>query len=155
MIDNTTLLHRLTSLFHLDVDATRAYQQAIDNTDHPPVVNQLRSFQADHERHIADLGALIRKFGGEVPDRKPGIKGFILGGFTAIRSQTGTIGALKAMEVNENLANRTYKGVLDLDLPADARVVIERNYQDELRHIDWIRQAVIRRSWEQPQPPAP
>ena len=155
MIDTPTLIQRLHALFRLDADASRAYQQAIDNTDHLDVKNQLQQFQADHERHLTDLTALLEKFGEPAPERKLGWKGFLLEGFTAIRSQTGTGGALKAMEANEAVVNHRYRAVLDLDLPPDVRAVVDKNFQDEIRHLNWIRDTLRTRSWEHPHAPGP
>lgn len=148
MLDNKNVLDRLVSLCQLDIDATRAYQQAIENCTHTEVKNQLSTFKADHERHIVDLSAMIRTLGGSPPERKPDFKGFLLEGFTAIRSATGTPGALRAMDTNEMLTNSRYKAALGLDLPDNVRSLVNKNYLDEVRHLQWIRDAIQNRVWE-------
>ena len=41
-------------LIHLDMDAIKAYDQAIKACEHESVASQLRSFQADHQRHVGE-----------------------------------------------------------------------------------------------------
>lgn len=138
----------LISLCQLDIDAWRAYEQAIENVTHSDVAAQLRAFQADHDRHIRELGDAILRLGGNPPDRKPDIKGFLIEGFTAIRSQTGTAGALKAMDSNEMLTNNRYEAALDNPvLPPQTRTLVAANYADEQRHLEWIRDAIAREVW--------
>jgi uncharacterized protein (TIGR02284 family) len=138
----------LNDLIHLDIDAIRAYEHAIRACDHEVVASKLREFKGDHERHVRDLSDCVRRLGGE-PANKPDVKGFFIAGFTAVTSM-GTHSALMAMRGNEQLTTSTYKAALEKkDLPAEARQIVERNYQDEQRHLNWIRQALEQRIWEQ------
>src|SRR5205814_8373660 len=54
-------------LIHLDMDAIKAYEQAIKACEHASIANQLRSFQGDHQRHVRDLSAELTRL-GEKPD---------------------------------------------------------------------------------------
>jgi uncharacterized protein (TIGR02284 family) len=138
----------LNDLIHLDVDAIRAYEHAIKACEHEVVASRLREFKGDHERHVRDLSECVRRLGGE-PASKPDVKGFFIEGFTAVTS-LGTHSALMAMRGNELLTTSTYKAALEKgDLPADARQIVERNYSDEQRHLNWIKQALDQRIWEQ------
>lgn len=149
MLNDKDVANRLISLCQLDIDAVRAYEQAIQACDHFEVSSKLREFQGDHERHIRDLSQAIRKYGETPPEHKPDVKGFLLEGMTAIRSITGTAGALKAMDTNEQLTNNRYKAALELDLPTETRELVQVNYNDERRHLAWIRQAIDRKVWEE------
>src|SRR5688572_15886983 len=84
----------LTSLFHLEVDAARAYAQAVDRCDDTDVRAALSRFRADHERHVGDIAANLARAGGEDPVRAPDAKGVLLEAFAALRAMTGTRGAL-------------------------------------------------------------
>jgi uncharacterized protein (TIGR02284 family) len=137
---------KLNDLIHLDTDTIGAYRQAIDACDAPEVKQQLSSFMADHDRHVKDLDAAVRSLGG-TPVSGPDLKGFILEGFTAILSH-GDRSALFAMRGNEELTNRAYDAARKLTLPGEAAAVVERNYQDEVRHLAWIKDAIVRRLWE-------
>jgi hypothetical protein len=138
----------LTNLMHVDIDAARAYSQAIDSIHVVSVRRRLDAFRADHERHIADIAAEIRALGMEPPARRPDLRGFLLAGYTAIRSSMGTEAALRAMRANETLTNQRYDEALATDLPEQVRQLIERNRLDERRHIRFIEDVLEKRSWE-------
>jgi len=140
------LIDRLNDLIQLDVDAVRAYEQAIDACDAADIKSKLNEFKGDHERHITDLSAVVSAEGG-TPEVKRDIKGFLIEGFTAIVSH-GDHSALLAMHGNEELTNRIYRAALDEELPQDVRAPVERNYEDEQRHLAWIKEALDTRAWE-------
>jgi uncharacterized protein (TIGR02284 family) len=147
-VNEKDLIDRLSSLMQLDIDAVHAYGQAIDSIKDPAIKNELIMFRDDHERHIGDLSLAISNLGGQPPERSRDFKGFLIEGFTALRSVTGTEGALKAMKGNEELTNKTYRDALDLQLPPDIRDIVERNYRDEQRHLAYINRVLSNRSWE-------
>jgi len=146
-----TPIRAVQDLIHLDMDAIKAYEQAIKACDHENVAAQLRSFQGDHQRHVNDLSEELRKL-GEQPDVRTDIKGFFIEAFTAVTAH-GTKSALLAMRGNETLTTARYKAALDLqDLPDSTKEVIRKNYADEQRHLQWIKMALDQKIWEQPQP---
>jgi rubrerythrin len=148
-----TSIGALQDLIHLDMDAIRAYDQAIEACEHETVAAQLREFRADHGRHVRDLSDELRKL-GEDPDVRTDLKGFFIEKFTAITSR-GTRSALMAMQGNERLTNAKYAAAEELqDLPESAKHVIRRNHQDEVRHLEWIRNALDQKVWERAQPSA-
>src|SRR5689334_15823951 len=102
-------LDTLKSLRQLDIDAVHAYTSAIEQIDVSSIRSRLEQFRGDHERHITDLEPCIRRFGAEPDPRERDFKGFLIQGFTAIRSMTGTEGALKAMLGNEETTNAHYR----------------------------------------------
>lgn len=148
-METDTLVEQLSSLMQLAIDAVHAYGQAIKNIDVPSVREQLISFQGDHERHIRELSECIRGYGAQPPEYSRDFKGFLIQGFTAIRSGTGTAGALRAMKSNEEKTNQHYNEALSWDLPADVRALVQRNYEDERRHLRYVEQALQARVWEQ------
>jgi uncharacterized protein (TIGR02284 family) len=138
---------KVQDLIHLDMDAIKAYEQAIKACEHENVASQLRSFQSDHQRHVRDLSEEMRKL-GEEPKVTTDIKGFFIEKFTAITSQ-GTRSALMAMAGNEQLTTARYKAALDLeDLPETTKQIIRNNYADEQRHLQWIKSALDQKIWE-------
>src|SRR5262245_47875812 len=108
----------LNDLIHLDIDAIHAYRQAIDACTVPEIRDHLTAFKADHERHVLDLQAAVRKLGAE-PAAERDLKGFFIEGFTAIASM-GDRSALYAMRTNEEITNRRYeaarRAIVDIDL---------------------------------------
>jgi uncharacterized protein (TIGR02284 family) len=140
----------LNDLIQLDYDAVQAYKQAIEKIDDVSARVDLEAFQADHERHIADLSRTVRMMGGEPEEAGRDLKGVLLEGLTALRSVTGTLGALRAMRMNEKLTNRSYERALEVRLPIAARDVVLRNREDERRHLSAIETHIERLSGEHP-----
>lgn len=146
------LIDRLNKLLMLDHDAVEAYQQAIDRMDSATCRNKLSEFQNDHRRHIDELKKCIAQFGGTPKDRTD-VKGFFIKGMTSLQSMMGDEMALKAMQTNEKLTNRTYQDALDdLQMPEDIRLLVQKNRDDERRHLQWIEMALQQRLWEQDRP---
>jgi hypothetical protein len=84
--------------------------------------------------------------GGEPVELGRDLKGVLLEGLTALRSVTGTLGALRAMKMNEKLTNHAYERTLEMTLPAGAREVVLRNREDERRHLTAIEVHIARLS---------
>lgn len=138
----------LSDLMQIDVDAVRAYSQAIAAIHVVPIRRRLEAFRADHERHIDDIEAEIRSLGMDPPDRTPDLTGTLLAGYTAIRSSMGTEAALRAMRTNETLTNQRYDEAAEADLPDEIKQLIERNRLDERRHLRFIDSVLEKQSWE-------
>jgi len=136
------ILDNLEKLIHLDVDATHAYDQAIKNVQEQVIKEKLIQFQADHRKHIDLLSAKVLELGGTPPELTSDFKGFIISGFTALRSLTGTKGALEAMETNERLTTSKYEEACKKDFPADILSILQSNYADEQRHLSFVREAI-------------
>lgn len=147
-MEQKQMIDRLNELIALDHDAVGAYEAAIERIDVELLRSRLREFQEDHRRHIQDLSRVVKGLGG-TPREKPDVKGFVLKGFTAITSMMGNEAALKAMQGNEKLTNRTYEKALQESWPEDVRGIIERNFRDEQRHLAFIEESLRLRSWEQ------
>ena len=134
------IVGQLRDLIHLDGDASHAYDQALQRIDHPGLREELAAFADEHRRHVAALADLMRAFGAEPPARDRDFRGFLLEGFTTLRSLTGVQGALEAMQSNEILTNNRYAEANRLDFPRDVRRVVERHFEDERRHLGRIKQ---------------
>ena len=136
------ILNQLEKLIQLDVDATHAYDQAIKNVDEQVIKDKLLLFQGDHRRHIDLLSAKVLELGGTPPELTSDFKGFFISGFTALRSLTGTKGALEAMETNEKLTTSKYQDAAKLIWPTDISSLIQSNLADEQRHLAFVREAI-------------
>jgi uncharacterized protein (TIGR02284 family) len=140
------LVDKLNDLVQLDTDAVLAYQKAIDACSEGEIRRHLKEFQEDHQRHIGDLAELVRAAGGE-PRISRDLKGFLIEGVTAVASRDDR-SAVKAMRSNESLTNSRYEAALKADLPDEARAVVERNFEDERRHLAWIEEAIAGSYWD-------
>jgi rubrerythrin len=138
---------KLRSLAQLDADAVGAYEAAIARVKEPLVRERLNDFRVDHMRHVQDLNALIQRFGGELVELRPDLKGAAMKGLTAMTSMMGTEAALVAMLGNEEFSNRAYQLALQFDWSPEVRTLIQKNREDEYRHVMWIRDAVRTRPW--------
>lgn len=148
-MENKNLVSHLKDLVHLDIDAIHAYDQAIEKINVKEVKDALTNFRDDHRRHVDELSAIIRSHGEEPPRFARDFKGFLIQGFTALRSITGTEGALRAMKSNEQLTNVTYVRALSWDLPENVRSIVEKNREDERRHLDAIEDFIRREVWKE------
>lgn len=136
------VIKQLNSLIQLDIDAAHAYDQALSQIEEPQLKERITKFQQDHRRHITDLSQEVRKLGGTPEEYSKDFKGYLIEGFTALRSVTGTDGALSAMEQNEVLTNKKYSDAVNWDVPTSTKAIIEKNAGDEEMHLQFIRQTL-------------
>lgn len=148
MTESKKLLKQLESLCQPDIDAVQAYTAAIERIDLLEVREKLTTFRSDHQRHISNLSPFFERFGGSPPRQSPDFKGFLIQGFTAVKSMLGNESAIKAMKSNEELTNKTYDRALEENFPKDMKSVIEKNRDDERRHLQYINQCITERVWE-------
>jgi uncharacterized protein (TIGR02284 family) len=135
-------------LIRFDHDAIGAYDEAIDSIDEPIMKEQLLRFRGDHERHVLDLSAVVRRLGGDPPER-PGFRGILRKTMTKVAGIVGTEMVLRAMRSNEEVLNKQYHERLQKAFPAEILDLIRRNYGDELKHLAWVEHTLQTRSWEQ------
>ena len=147
-MDKDQAIKDLTKLAQLDIDAVHAYDQAIKNIDVPAIKDQLIKFRDDHKRHVDELSPEITALGGTPPDFSPDFKGYLISGFTSLRSSTGTEGALKAMLSNEKLTNKNYDEAMTWSLPDSAKAIVTKGFNDERIHLDYIERTLDKRTWE-------
>ena len=145
-MDTNDIVEELNELAQLDYDASKTYEQALQHIDASDVAVRadLEAFRRDHLRHIDELRAVIEEHGGAPIDLSRDLKGVLLEGMTKLRSVTGTLGALKAMRMNEKLTNRSYERACELDLPLGARAFVLANLADERRHLAAIEAHIAR-----------
>lgn len=146
-MDSPKVVEKLNSLIQLDVDAIHAYDQSISACTMTELKGKLSDFRGDHDRHVRELSDCVRELGGQ-PDVRRDLKGFFIGGFTAIVSQ-GDHSALVAMQTNEELTNSYYRRALEMEgLSPEIRDLLEKNFADEQRHLQWIKDQLAARVWE-------
>lgn len=135
------LTAELNDLLALDHDALAAYDIAIDGLKNPEYAAQIRRFRQDHERHITELGPLIRAHGG-IPIEMPHLP---TGMFKLAVQQAGKLGGdkglLLAFKANERQGRDDYRRAAERARDhGDARVtdVLERAARDESTHYHWV-----------------
>jgi uncharacterized protein (TIGR02284 family) len=133
-------LHMLYKLIELDYDAIEAYDAALVRIDDSVSKSALAGFRADHERHVRELGGVLRGMGFD-PPQKGDYKRVLTKGKVILGNVAGDRGILLAMKTNEDDTNHAYeRAITRADLTPDVRQIIERNLADERRHRTWIEQ---------------
>jgi uncharacterized protein (TIGR02284 family) len=137
---HTKLAGELNALIELDLDAIEAYEAAIARLKDDGDKLQLGRFLEDHRRHVDDLTPLVLEVGGR-PATKPDFKRVLTKGRVVIMGVAGDLGVLEAMKSNEEATTKAYRSALeDHAFPDHMRTVLERNFNDEQRHLSWIEQ---------------
>jgi rubrerythrin len=124
----------LNKLVQLDFDAACTYREALLHVDDATVRADLHAFLGDHERHVMELSRIVRDLGGVPIEAHRDFKGALLEGMTRLRSR-GTLGALRAMRMNEKLTNRSYDKAADVYMPPIGQIIVIENLADERRHL--------------------
>ncbi len=131
----------VNDLIQLDVDAFYTYSEAIKNITETDIKQKMEEFQKDHERHIKDLSMELKELGGIPIKHNRDLKGFVIEGMTALRSLTGTNGALKAMITNEETTNKKYEDALSYNgFPKELKSLMQSNFNDEKRHLEYVKE---------------
>lgn len=137
-MDRLIIIDLLNDLIQLDVDAVEAYSHAIKHVEYHDIRKRLLDFQDDHQNHIRDLTAMVQALDGKPVKPSPDLKGYLIEGFTLLRSLTGTKGALEAMFTNEKLTNKRYGEAAEMDLPEEVMKLIKTNLTQEIRHLGYL-----------------
>ncbi|WP_119460592.1 ferritin-like domain-containing protein [Rhodospirillaceae bacterium SYSU D60014] len=140
----TDFIDMLNNLIRLDFDAIDAYEAAVDRLERRSDAEQLRAFQADHERHTREVAAIVRDLGG-TPATAGDAKSMLTTGKVLLADLIGDKAVLRAMKTNEDDTNTAYERAVrhGSKTPA-ANEVLQRNLCDERRHRSWIEEAINR-----------
>lgn len=132
------IIDLLNDLLQLDVDAVEAYSHAIKHVEYHDIKKRLLDYQDDHQNHIKELTTMVQQLDGKPLKPTPDLKGYLIEGFTMLRSLTGTKGALQAMFNNEKLTNKRYQEAAAQDLPDEVMKLIKTNLTHEIRHLGYL-----------------
>ena len=147
-MDSSGIAKKLATLVQLDIDAVHAYEQAIENITESAIRDMMTKFRNDHQRHIEALSPEIEALGETPPEYSPDFKGYLISGFTSLRSMTGTEGALKAMQANENFIKIKYNEAIKWQLSPSIMGIVEKNFRDERLHLEYIENILDLRALE-------
>ncbi|HSH44795.1 MAG TPA: DUF2383 domain-containing protein [Longimicrobiales bacterium] len=137
-ITGTELVGTLNDLLELDHDAVNAYGIAIRGIRNPDWKQDLIRFRSDHERHVENLGVLIRRYGGEPIEHSHVPTGAFKAAVQAAGGAGGDREVLLAFKANEGQVRSKYRREAAGDHPEDVEVVLRRNARDEERHYAWV-----------------
>lgn len=133
-----TLAGMLLAMAQMDSEAAFAYEVAAEFVDLPEVSARLRDFAADHRRHVADIGKAMTDIGCEPATAAPPPEASVFALLTTSLGMVGPRAVLLALIGSEEFTNSIYDTALDLIVDPELRKLIQRNYDDEQRHITWL-----------------
>jgi rubrerythrin len=136
----TKFCDALTELLELDAAAVKAYETAINNLKNSAVREKLQLFKADHERHIAEIGTVLKN--RALPfTSTDGVKEVLASGKTYLAQLFGDKAIIAAMITNEDDTNTAYERMHErTDKWPETIEIIERGWQDEIRHRNWLKE---------------
>jgi uncharacterized protein (TIGR02284 family) len=132
------LVDSLSNLMQTAIDTVFSYQQALPKVQDEIMRKRLEAFCKSHEENIEELSRSIERLGGKPPEFSKGLKGFIFEGVSALRSLTGTKGALKALQAAEERTNRFYSDAVSWEIPEDPRDLLRKQFSDVKVHLEYI-----------------
>lgn len=139
MMQGQKLVELLSELIQLDIDAVEAYREAVEGVEDDIMRKRLESFAQNHLDHIDMLSQEVENAGGQPPQLSKDLKGLLIKGFAALRSTTGTRGALKALQTAEELTVKGYGNAVSQDVPGAVKALLRKFFSDERNHLDYIR----------------
>jgi rubrerythrin len=135
--NDAALMAALNDLLQLDHDAVASYQVAIDAVSTETLKRKLRQFKRDHQRHVAEIGELVRARGG-TPVTAPHLStGMLKLAVQALGAAGGDRAVLLAFRTNEWESANKYARAAGRRFPPEVREVIRRGAEDEAKHYRW------------------
>lgn len=129
----------LKELIELEYAETDAYEEAVERLEAPTYKEKLIEFRADHERHIKEISALLKKNNHEIPQKGTVGKRLITTGKVILANIVGDNTILQAIKSNETDANMAYERINNHKGKwPEARELIKRGLQDGRRHRAWL-----------------
>ncbi|HET6405399.1 MAG TPA: DUF2383 domain-containing protein [Candidatus Thermoplasmatota archaeon] len=139
--ERKAVIDDLNDLLQLDMDALGAYEETMAQLTDQEHVETLQMFKRDHERHVKDLTAFVKRMGG-TPKERPHVTGALKKGLVAAAGAVaGDKAVLASFRANELQVRTKYEAyAAKQHYPAEVAEIIRMNAQDERRHYDWARE---------------
>ena len=145
---SSQLVVELTRLLAMEVDAARAYANAVALLPPGPIRDELDVIGREHRAHADVLRDEIAFRGYVPPEPTSRVEGFVLGAPGPAPAPPGPEEALGAVVRNEQLAASLYAKLLAKGPPDGARELLERLRGEGERHRSWATRALSARAWE-------
>jgi rubrerythrin len=130
----------LLNLYKHDVAACDVYKEVLPHIEDSEIKERITEFLHDHQEHVKNLENAYRNITGELPPRGIDVKGTVLFGYTSIRSMTGQVGALKALQTTEKVLLKRYQGAAEEGKNCSPEVIkiINKGINDENKHNEYV-----------------
>lgn len=126
----------LKSLSQFEIDVIKAYERALTHIADDHVRDEVYRIKADNERHVLEMGEILRAMREEPPHYARDVRGYLMACVAALRSADGSEGALRAIRAIGEAAIERYDQALAEELPVELRGSLEAARADIVRHID-------------------
>ncbi|BCF99766.1 hypothetical protein PPGU19_043350 [Paraburkholderia sp. PGU19] len=137
----TNVIAVLNNLIGMSKDGECGFMKAAEDANHASVKEALLESAARCTRGARELQDLVLKLGGK-PEEGGSVAGALHRGWIDVKSAVGSRAdhaILADCEKGEDAAMKRFHEVLEKDLPADVRAVVERLYHGVLQNHDRIR----------------
>ncbi len=132
----------LNSLIETSKDGEKGFRSSADNAKDPELKELFRRRAEDCARGASELQSLVARMGDE-PERSGSVAGAIHRGWLNIKASVTSeddLAILEEVERGEDVAKASYRKALDSgELSADARAVVQKQYDGVLRNHDQVR----------------
>ncbi|MFO7179091.1 MAG: helix-hairpin-helix domain-containing protein [Pseudomonadota bacterium] len=131
-------IRTLVALAQMDAEAAAAYEAAAELVYDDELKEALKAFGADHARHVTDIGRCLSELGESTEFAAPPPEESVFALLTSAVSALGPRAAVLSLVGNERFTNATYETALEFVSTPEARAVLEKNFEDEQRHLAWL-----------------
>ena len=138
---STNVTAVLNDLVETSKDGERGFRKAAEDAHDAQLKSLFVSRADDCTRGARELQDLVQRLGGK-PETGGTVSGALHRGWTDVKSAVAgrdDHSILADCEKGEDVAKKHYHDALDKELPADVRIVVEKQYQGGLLNHDRIR----------------
>lgn len=140
-MDNKAAISELNDLIETCLDGQKGFQECAEDLKSPDLKSTMTARAVECRQAATELQQLVTRLGGD-PEQKSSVAGAIHRKWVDIKAAiTGQSdeAILNECERGEDVALRNYREALKKDLPAEVRVVVERQAQGVQRNHDQIK----------------
>lgn len=140
-MDTKETISVLNDLIETSKDGEKGFRECAEDLKNPQLKTTMVQRAQDCATAVAELQQLVRSLGGD-PETSGSVAGDLHRRWVDLRSLvTGKDdeAILNECERGEDVALKSYRKALDKDLPADIRVVVQRQFQGVQRNHDQVK----------------
>ena len=141
-MDNDDVISVLNNLIETCEDGVKGFRDAAEAIGNPRAKEVFHTRIEYIERAESDLKAAVRRLGGDPEDRGSATGAIHRGWLNLKAAVTGKDdeAIVAECERGENAAVERYEDALEKDLPADIRLLVDKQYRGTLQNRDRIRE---------------
>lgn len=140
-MDTKETISVLNDLIETSKDGEKGFRECAEDLKSPQLKTTMVQRAQDCATAVAELQQLVRSLGGD-PETSGSVAGDLHRRWVDLKSLvTGKDdeAILNECERGEDVALKSYRKALDKDLPADIRVVVQRQFQGVQRNHDEVK----------------